>query len=185
MHKKLLIVTVLQRSWLKLIFSLTSVCSHGGLHVTITHDALDLTEQGHPWTLDLRDAILPSPGPLLVTSRGHHRGSLQTYSFEDHPPALTSGGQNSYDWQAGGTHLTTELSCIKLFHTAIKELLPRNLIMNFVNNIIRIKKVIASLNCEYAIHEKKWLSIRYEIRFLQDLLNVQANCLYLFSNIRH
>ena len=148
MHKKLLIVTALQRSWLKLILSLTSVCSHGGLHVTITHDALDLTVQGQPWILDLRDGILPSPGPLLVTSSGHHRAPLQTCSFKDHSPALTSFGPNSYDWQAGGTHLTAELSCIKFFHTAIKELLPRNLIMNFVNNIIRIKKVIASLNCE-------------------------------------
>ena len=46
---------------------------------------------------------------LLVTSDGHYWRPIQTFSFE-HPPyprVLTSGGQSTYGWQAGGM-LTTE-----------------------------------------------------------------------------
>ena len=36
------------------MFSLVSVCSQGGPHMTITHDALNLTVQGPPPLQDLR-----------------------------------------------------------------------------------------------------------------------------------
>ena len=60
-----------------------SVCPQGGLHVTITHDALNLTVQ--PPTSNMGT-------PLLETSGGHHWRLVKTCSLEAPPPVLTSGG---------------------------------------------------------------------------------------------
>ena len=66
-------------------FKLTQMwqpCVYRGSHVTITHDALNLTT-GTPsltpqiWALTVEGAPDPSHGPLLVTSGGH---SLETCS---------------------------------------------------------------------------------------------------------
>ena len=65
----------------------------GGSHVTIIHDALDLTvrpfwpqshQHSHP---PISDMSLPGPGssPPLVTSGGHYWRPVQTCSLEDPP----------------------------------------------------------------------------------------------------
>ena len=53
------------------VLSVRHSVHRGGPHVTITHDALDLTVQA---PLDIRHCtpLGPDPGPLLVTSGGHH-----------------------------------------------------------------------------------------------------------------
>ena len=53
------------------VFSRVCLSVHRGDHVTITHDAFDLTVQGPP-------AL-----PLLVTSGGQDWRSVHTCSFED------------------------------------------------------------------------------------------------------
>ena len=53
--------------------------------MTITYDALDLTEQGTPGHWILQDTV------LLVTSGGHHCRPVQTCSLQT-PLVLTSGG---------------------------------------------------------------------------------------------
>ena len=92
------------------MFSVVSVCSLGA-HVTITHDALDLTVQGPPAPA----LALPSLGPpctdtppqrlashpLLVTSGGQDWRPVQTCSLEyltPSSPVLTSVG---YGREAG------------------------------------------------------------------------------------
>ena len=57
------------------------------------------------------------PNSPLQTSGGHHWRPVKTCSLEDLPPPpfiLTSSGgyQNTYGWQAGGTHPTGMLSCL-------------------------------------------------------------------------
>ena len=89
-----------------------SFCSHRGPHVTITHDALDLSVQsplglppspGHgdppkfqppkpaPPNMGHGDPL--TPAPLIVTSGGHHWRPVQTYSLDltvqPPPPVLT------------------------------------------------------------------------------------------------
>ena len=57
------------------MFSLVSVCSQEkGPNVTITQDALNLTAQA----------------PLLVTSGGNHSRHVQTCSFEDPLPTIST-----------------------------------------------------------------------------------------------
>ena len=107
-----------QRSCRKVMFSVMSVhqsvilTTEGASHVTITHDALDLTIQRHPqhgvslhrdpWAWNLI---------IEVTSGGHHWRHVQTCSFED-PPVLTSGGHcSNFSRQVGDTHPIVLLSC--------------------------------------------------------------------------
>ena len=51
--------------------------------------------------------------PPLLTSGGHYWRPVQTFHLRTYPPVLTSSGgqQNTYSWQAGGTHPTEMLSC--------------------------------------------------------------------------
>ena len=71
---------------------LAMVSVHRGSHVTITHDALDLTAKGpsqlhSPWTsYQELPWLWPSPGhqtwdPLLLTSGGQHWRPVQTCSL--------------------------------------------------------------------------------------------------------
>ena len=100
-----------------------TVCPQSGSHLTITHDTLDLTVQGHPYpspsslspqpstspqTSDLR---FPCPWPwsctLLLTSGVQHCRAIQTFSLED-LLAATSGSDNrsTYGLQACSMHPT-------------------------------------------------------------------------------
>ena len=91
------------------VFVRHSVHGVGGINVTITHNALDLTVQPPasspppPRTSELGPPSLPPPprhqtwnqpshGPLLVASGGHHWRPAQTYSFEEDSMGMTSGG---------------------------------------------------------------------------------------------
>ena len=93
------------------MFSLAFVClqGRGGPHVTITHDALDLTVQP---PLPHRHQTWAPPGPptpLLMTSHDHFWRPVQTCSLEDCPTStdiwwpkqiwLASGRYASY-WNA-------------------------------------------------------------------------------------
>ena len=89
-------------------------------------DALDLTVQppdirhGTPQTLPLLD--ISDIEPQLGTS-GHHLRPAQTCSLEDPPcpPLLTSiGHQRTNGWQAGSTHPTANLSCLRIILSEIK-----------------------------------------------------------------
>ena len=79
---KCVLITARQRSCGKAMFSYVSVyqsvnqsvCPQGGLHVTITHDALNLTVQ--PPTSNMGT-------PLLETSGDHHWRIVKTCSLED------------------------------------------------------------------------------------------------------
>ena len=93
------------------MFSYVSVCQsvspQGGPHVTITHDALDLTVWGSqsqpcpqtcdsptpgpspPWTSDMGCHSTPSPSFLLVISGDHHWKPIQASSLEEDPPPKT------------------------------------------------------------------------------------------------
>ena len=64
----------------EVMLSLMPVCSRG-FHVTITHNALDLTIEV-PHRHQIWD-------PMLVTSGGHHWKPVQTCSFEDPTPIST------------------------------------------------------------------------------------------------
>ena len=80
------------------MFSLVSVYLFtggvaGGPHVTITHDALELTVQAAPLA---STSSGPSPGPLLVISGGHHCKPVQTYSCEDSLERHTGTRYTSY-----------------------------------------------------------------------------------------
>ena len=85
------------------MFAAMSVCHsvHRGSDMTIIHDALDLTVQPtlsqtwdmgphapsthpHPQTWALRDPQ-SRPGPLLLTSAGHHWRPVETCSLQDSP----------------------------------------------------------------------------------------------------
>ena len=92
------------RSHGKVMLSLVSVC---GSHVTITHNALDLTVQAAPPssglspnpTLGQGTSVPPptwdlrTPAPLLVTSGGYRWRPVQTWSLQDFlPPMLISNG---------------------------------------------------------------------------------------------
>ena len=92
--------------------SCLSVCLFtGGPHVTIAHDALNLTIQpSGPRPLDMRHGI--PLRPLLVTSGGYRLIPIQVCSLDDPPLVLTSGDRRTYGWQAGGTHPTGMLCCL-------------------------------------------------------------------------
>ena len=75
----------------KVMFSVMCVCPRGNLHVTIAHDALDLTSL---YTRPTPSPLPPNMGPhcteppahpRLVTSDGHYWRPVQTCSLEDHP----------------------------------------------------------------------------------------------------
>ena len=69
LHTGSIIITARQRSCRKVMFSLVSVCLFtGGPHMTITHDALDLTVQG-PHLLDIRHG--PPSSPALDPTPRH------------------------------------------------------------------------------------------------------------------
>ena len=51
----------------------------GGRHVTIIHDAFDLTVQPPPPTADM-EPHSPRPGPLIVTFGGHYWRPVQTFA---------------------------------------------------------------------------------------------------------
>ena len=63
-----------------------------GPHVTITHDALDLTVKALPQTWDMGtpqpqppqtwDMGIPHSAPMLVTSGGHHWRPVETCSSD-------------------------------------------------------------------------------------------------------
>ena len=92
------------------VFTCVYLSVHGGPHVTITYDALDLTLQPPPGhqTLDLPLA----PTPLLMKYGGHHCKSLQTCSFgEPHPGTSCGGHWCTYGLHAGGMYPTWMLSC--------------------------------------------------------------------------
>ena len=61
-----------------------------GSHVTITHDASDITMQGTPNSSPPPD--MASQTPLLLTSGGQDWRPVQTYSLEDIPSWLPSSG---------------------------------------------------------------------------------------------
>ena len=80
------------------VFAGVCLSVHEGGHVTITHDALDLTYSPP------RHGT-PCP-PLLVTSGGHHRRPIQTCPLEDPLSVLTFGGghRSTHAWQAGTSY---------------------------------------------------------------------------------
>ena len=88
------IVTGYKQSCAKVMFSVMPVCHSvilgRGFHVTISHDALDLTVQG------------PTP---TVAFGGQNSRSFQTCSLED------SHGDIWYSERTGCTHPTWMLSC--------------------------------------------------------------------------
>ena len=67
-----------------------SVILSRGSHVTITHDASDITMQGIPNSSPPPD--MASQTPLLLTSGGQDWRPVQTYSLEDIPSWLPSSG---------------------------------------------------------------------------------------------
>ena len=73
----------------------------GGPHVTITHDALDLTVQGPP-TPDIRNGLPPG---TQTSDMGPH---LRT-----HPTSTDIWWLKQVRWQTGGTHPTAMLSCLR------------------------------------------------------------------------
>ena len=123
----MLLVNSSQRSCWKVIFSVVSVRhSGGGSHVTIIHDALEVTVQdpqpqlhhAPPQTSDmgpLQEIRYGIPfAPPLVTHSGHHWRPVQTVHLRtcSFTLVLRSGGHRStYGLQAGGTHPTAMLSC--------------------------------------------------------------------------
>ena len=81
------IITAHQRSFVKIMFLVMSVCPQGESHVNITHDALRITVQG---------PLPPSPsqghpalGPLLLTPGGQYWRDVQTCSLKDDIPPPT------------------------------------------------------------------------------------------------
>ena len=86
-----------------------SFCS-GGSHVTITHDALDLTV--HPPTDMGPHSTGTSPA---VTSGGHHWRPVQTCSLQNlPPPVLTSGDYWSmYVWRKWAVSILVECFLVK------------------------------------------------------------------------
>ena len=72
------------------MFSQVCVCPH----VSITHDALNLTVQDTPGSApsppprpkEIRPVDYPIPQPTVVTSGGNHWRPLQTCSFGAPPP---------------------------------------------------------------------------------------------------
>ena len=123
----MLLVNSRQRSCWKVIFSVVSVRhSGGGSHVTIIHDALEVTVQDpqpqlhHAPPPDIRHGTPPRDQvwnplcPPLVTHSGHHWRPVQTVHLRtcSFTLVLRSGGHRStYGLQAGGTHPTAMLSC--------------------------------------------------------------------------
>ena len=96
-----------------------SLSVQGGPHVTITHDALDLSVQRPSLTYQTWDPSQAHPSPIpqtplqtshmgpnpkLATSGGHHWRPVQTCSFEDQPPLVLKSGGQSNRCQAGGMH---------------------------------------------------------------------------------
>ena len=108
-------LTVLQRSYMKVMFSLVSVCHsvHRGvpmwplpmMHWTSLYRApFPPGPNSGPWTSDLGPLALV---PLLVIFGGHQWRPIQNCWFEDTP------GNNIWWWllQAGSMHPTSMLSC--------------------------------------------------------------------------
>ena len=108
-----------QRSCGKVILSVVFVCHFlrrgGGSHVTITRDALDLTTQGHTWSLSATPH-LPIHGPSLYKDSLGLAWALLTWdltvqgSVPDQVPPPPSHVQTcslctKYSWQVGGSHL--------------------------------------------------------------------------------
>ena len=105
------------------VFSRVCPCDHV-MHWTSLYSPLQTSDMGPPSSpafLDIRRG--PQPHPQLGTSGGHHFGPAQTCSLEDQPcpPLLTSGGhQSTYGWQAGSTHPTGKLSCLRIILSEMK-----------------------------------------------------------------
>ena len=90
-----------------------------GVHLTITHDALNLPLQGAPALAEPLSTGTPSSQPpshpqfqtMLVISGGQDQRPFQNCSLEEPPGA---GYWSKYDWRAGGTHPTGMLSCYEI-----------------------------------------------------------------------
>ena len=122
-----LIITTLQRSCRKVMFSVMSVChSVNTSPCDHYHDPFDLTVQGLPpsWTSDMGHphpqichGTPPAPAPLPASDIWWP-SPVQTCSLEDlHPTVIKSAGHHwsTYGWQAGGAHPTEMLSCFHNF----------------------------------------------------------------------
>ena len=89
----------------------------GGPHVTITHDALNVTVQGpSPPTRDMGPPGL-SPFHLLVTSDSNYWRPGQTCSLENPPtlPVLTSGGMLTKVHTVGKWAVRILLECFLVY----------------------------------------------------------------------
>ena len=114
------------------VFNHVRLSVHRGSHVTISHDALDLTwsapacpppdmrpnctwASGNDiWWLRLETcSTVYTWGPPVITSWGQDWRPILICSLEDPSlPVLTSGGYwSTHDGQAGGAHLTGMISC--------------------------------------------------------------------------
>ena len=119
--------------------------------VSITHDALERTIQGHPGLApchvtslysetplaSLRHGISlckenPSP-PLLLTSGGQDWIPIQTCSFEDLPPVLTSGGY----WITYGWHKRAVRILLECFFVNDKFLFARSQLLLWPKSWVR------------------------------------------------
>ena len=105
------------------MFPYVSVSAWGGPHVTVTHNALDLTVL---WPTPSHSLNTPQPGPppshlnmrlttpgfalLQVPSGFHNWRPIQTCSFQDPILVLTSSGEVC-TVGTSGMHRTGMLSC--------------------------------------------------------------------------
>ena len=99
------VFTALKRSCRKVMFLVACVCLsvHRRSHVTISHDALDLTTQG-PHS--------PRQSQNCSTWTSQHRDPKPWLSSYRDPLVLTYGGYwSTYGWQASGSDPTGMVSC--------------------------------------------------------------------------
>ena len=97
-----------------------SVHGGGGGHVTITHNALDLTVQGCTAMPPGHQTWKPQPQPwpsLLVTSGGHHWTPVQASSFEDLPePHLVLAIEAPYGWRKRAVRILLECFTVHIIY---------------------------------------------------------------------